>query len=788
MNIELKLNEARAYQSQGLFVEALTLFEGLLADAPQMSSENRATVTSHITLLRDKIAEVAQEDPSLNEEHVSMLRDTWMDETENASEILSSAAAFKELGLFREATTEYAKLLDAESLPESVVPALAESLFQLHSPSRVIDHIEALIGENSLDPRRMAEIKFGFGVEMIERGHEDLALEFFESVRKLVPDFPGLNQRLKAVAQSDTYTSRYDYLLQSKMVTTSQLQNALAMAKKSGKSVEFILMEQMRVDREEIGKSLSLFFGVPFKTVDPDLSAPYELISKLKKSFLLKNAWVPLAWELSGVDVLIDDPSDLLKTDAIPGLIGSRKIQYFVGIREDIESMIKMFFEEKEAGGTAGADIDEDGETDFELMPEIDFEEEADEDPGYEEVNEASGQIVRLVDQILISAYRKETSDIHIEPSPLTKKTSIRFRIDGVCQEMLQLPNTNARALLSRLKIMSGLDIAERRLPQDGKIKFKRKGIKPFELRLATLPTAGGFEDAVLRILAESGAMNIDNMGLNERNLGIVKKVAKQPYGLILVVGPTGSGKTTTLHAVLGYINQPGIKIWTAEDPVEITQQGLRQVECKPKIGLDFARVMRAFLRADPDVIMIGEMRDHETAAIGVEASLTGHLVLSTLHTNSAPETVTRLLDMGLNPLNFSDAFLGVLAQRLIRRLCKSCIADYHPDREEFDDLVKDYGVEAFSALGIEYGPDLVLKRGHGCDACDNSGYKGRAGIHELMEGTKAIKRLIKNEATTEELFTTSAAEGMTTIKQHGISNVFAGITDIAEIRRVCVS
>jgi type II secretory ATPase GspE/PulE/Tfp pilus assembly ATPase PilB-like protein len=334
---------------------------------------------------------------------------------------------------------------------------------------------------------------------------------------------------------------------------------------------------------------------------------------------------------------------------------------------------------------------------------------------------------------------------------------------------------------------MSNLDIAERRLPQDGKIKFKRKGIPSFELRVATLPTAGGYEDAVLRILAKAGAMKLDDMGLNERNLKTMKQIITQPYGLVLVVGPTGSGKTTSLHSALGYINKPGIKIWTAEDPIEITQQGMRQVEAQPKIGLDFARIMRAFLRADPDVIMIGEMRDNETASTGIEASLTGHLVLSTLHTNSAPETITRLLDMGLNPLNFSDAFLGVMAQRLLRRLCK-CREKYHPTGEEFEEIVSDYGREQFERTGIEYTDDFTLYRPVGCDACSGTGYKGRLGVHELMEGTPEIKRMIKKASNSEELFAQAMDEGMTTLKQDGILKSFDGLTDINEIRRVCVS
>ena len=423
---------------------------------------------------------------------------------------------------------------------------------------------------------------------------------------------------------------------------------------------------------------------------------------------------------------------------------------------------------------------------DFDLIPDISFEEEEEEDQ-IEELDEASGQVVKLVDQVLVAAYRKNSSDIHIEPSPLTKATTIRFRLDGVCQEYLQIPNSMAKGILSRLKIMAGIDIAEKRLPQDGKIKFKRKGVPPFDLRLATLPTAGGYEDAVLRILAKAGAMKMDEMGLKERNETIMKEIVAKPYGLVLVVGPTGSGKTTSLHAALGYINKPGVKIWTAEDPIEITQAGLRQVETKNKIGLNFARIMRSFLRADPDVIMIGEMRDYETASIGIEASLTGHLVFSTLHTNSAPETVTRLLDMGLNPLNFSDAFLGVLAQRLVRRLCPSCREEYHPSEQEFNELAADYGKESFAATGIEFSPDLTIYRPGRCDACSSTGYKGRLGIHELMEGTDEIKIMIKKQANTEDISVQARKDGMTTLKQDGIEKVFQGLTDITEIRRVCI-
>lgn len=580
-----------------------------------------------------------------------------------------------------------------------------------------------------------------------------------------------------------TPASRYDYLLNKGLATPEQLQKALSVSKSTKKSVELILTQQFKLKKADIGKSLSLFYGCPFKEFDPKAPVPIELITNLKKTFLLHDLWVPLSWRKDGVDILIDDPWDLRKTGLISGLTKTRKINFCVGIKEDIEKFISLFFEKKTEKATQAmiAELD--------MIPDISFEEEEEEEDleMSEETDEPSSQVVRLVDQVIVAALRKNASDIHVEPSPITHKTTIRFRLDGVCQEYMQVPNSLTRGVLSRLKIMAGIDIAERRLPQDGKIKFRRRGIPPLDLRLATLPTAGGHEDAVMRLLAASGALKLDEMGLSERNLRVMKRILVQPYGLILAVGPTGSGKTTTLHSALGYINKPGVKIWTAEDPVEITQPGLRQVEVKPKIGLDFAKVMRSFLRADPDVIMIGEMRDNETASIGIEASLTGHLVLSTLHTNSASETITRLLDMGLNPLNFSDALLGVLAQRLIRKLCSNCRKKYHPSLEEFEALAAEYGKEAFQSANIEYSPKLVLYRPSGCDACSGTGYRGRMGIHELLEGTPEIKRLIKKEGVVEELFAQGVKDGMTTLKQDGIDKVFSGLTDISEVRRVCI-
>jgi len=694
-------------------------------------------------------------------------------DSNNFQDILERASSLEELGLNIEAVAEYGKLITTRCPPTKIVPRLVACLAKTNSPSQLVEKIEGMATHSNMGKGRLAQFKVCLGVETEKRGEKDLALELYKAALETDPDNSHLKEKIEQLTPKAALSSRYAYLLQNNLVTAGQLQKALSLSKKSNKSVESVLMQEFQIRKKEVGKSLSLFYGCPFRTFDPKVPVPVELIGSLKKPFLLHDMWVPLGWNQKGVEILIDDPGDLRKTGLIRGLTKTKRIQFSVAIKEDIEAFIRYFFDRRTEESV------QDMINELDLIPDISFEE--DEEPAEsemgEKVDESSSQVVRLVDQVIVTALRKNASDIHIEPSPVTNKTAIRLRLDGVCQEYVQVPNSMARGVLSRLKIMAGLDIAERRLPQDGKIKFRRKGVPPLDLRLATLPTAGGHEDAVLRLLASSGALKLEDMGLSERNMEVMKEILKQPYGIILVVGPTGSGKTTTLHSALDHINNPGVKIWTAEDPVEITQPGLRQVEVKPRIGLDFARVMRAFLRADPDVIMIGEMRDNETASIGIEASLTGHLVFSTLHTNSAPETVTRLLDMGLNPLNFSDALLGILAQRLVRRLCPNCRKKYNPSPEE-----------AFEKLNIEYSPDLVLYHRSKCETCSGTGYKGRMGIHELLEGTPTIKKLVKKEAPTDEIFEQAAKEGMTTLKQDGITKVLSGLTDMAEVRRVCIN
>ena len=785
-DIESKINEAEVCRSMGLFADSLNIYEKILGSVSPQDSQTYDKIEKRIRLLRQEIDSEEQTAPKgVSKKDLTMLRESLSTQGDVPA-ILDSASAFKEMGLYGEAIPEYAKLFKEDYPVNKIVPEIAESVLKLHSPSKASEEFKTLAEAQKLEKNVFANVLFLFGQEMEKRDHREVALDNYKLAHKTNPGNPDIKKRMDSVAATFTTGSKYDYLLREKLVTTDELQKAFALAKKMNKSVEFVLIEHNKISKAAIGKSFSLFYDTTFRDYDPSASAPVELLSNLKKAFLLNEYWVPMSWDKNGVEVLVDDPRDLNKTDNIKALMKTSRINFTVAIREDIEQYIKQFFD----GGPAKSEKAkvEQAIEDFELMPEVAFEEEEEdeiEDQGYDE---ASGKIVKLVDQVIIAAYRKNASDIHIEPSPITKSTLIRFRLDGVCQEYMKVPNSMVRGIISRVKIMSNLDIAERRLPQDGKIKFRRKGVPTFELRVATLPTQGGFEDVVLRILASAGAMELDEMGMTDRNTKVMKRIVAKPYGLILAVGPTGSGKTTSLHAILGYINKPGIKIWTAEDPIEITQGGLRQVEVKPKIGLDFARVMRAFLRADPDVIMIGEMRDEETASIGIEASLTGHLVFSTLHTNSAPETITRLLDMGLNPLNFSDAFLGVLAQRLTRRLCKDCMEEYPLTKDEYEMIYVDYGEKFWAQTGIEYNPDMTLYRPVGCDSCSNTGYRGRMGIHELMEGTPKIKLMIKKQANTELLFAQAMKEGMSTLRQDGIMKVFKGLTDLAEVRRVCIN
>ncbi len=780
MDFDIGIKEAEIYRSMGLLQESLSVYDEILATLSKQETGRREIILKTVEVLKKEIESLESHIPEISAEDISVIQEAFV--VDDQSGILENAIAFKQLGLINEAVTEYERLFQPDYPIIKIIPDFVECLLKLVYPDEAVERVLRTVGQLDLESRHLAQIKFSIGLQLQHSGHKDLALLQFKSASKLDPSNREIAQELKVGMPAVPPGSRYSYLLKERIVTLSLLQQALAFSKKLNKSVEFILIDHFKVSKETIGKSLSEFYHCPFRSFDANMPVPIEIIRNLKQPYLLHAGWVPLSWGKKGLEILIDDPTDLGKLDQITGLMKANRIEFLVGIKEDIELFIEHFFKKEPE------EPDEDMLDTLDMISFAGFEEEEAAEEEDSVLDESSSKISKMIDQVLVTAFRNNASDIHIEPSVISKKTHIRFRTDGVCQNYFEVPISMAKGLVSRVKIMAGLDIAEKRLPQDGKIKFKRKGVPPFELRLATLPTSGGFESAALRILADPGAMKLDDMGLVDRNLKVLRKMIHQPHGLILAAGPTGSGKTTALHAALGEINHPDIKIWTAEDPVEITQAGMSQVEVKPKIGLDFARVMRAFLRADPDVIMIGEMRDNETASTALEASLTGHLVFSTLHTNSAPETVTRLLDMGLNTLNFSDAFLCVLAQRLIRKLCTVCRKAYHPSQEEFNEIATDYGIEHFQRLGIQYSEKLMLYAPVGCEECLKTGYKGRMAVHELMEGTPRIKQLIKERANSETLFARALAEGMTTLKQDGIQKVFSGLTDISEVRRVCIS
>jgi type II secretory ATPase GspE/PulE/Tfp pilus assembly ATPase PilB-like protein len=416
-------------------------------------------------------------------------------------------------------------------------------------------------------------------------------------------------------------------------------------------------------------------------------------------------------------------------------------------------------------------------------------------------IEQSDNSLVRLINTLIADAHGQGVSDIHIEVHPGQRKVRVRFRRDGVMSLHLELPPSYRSALVARIKIMADLDISERRKPQDGKIEFAKFSPQHrIELRVATIPTSGGLEDVVMRLLASAKPLPLEQLGLSEGNFQRLREAVERPYGMVLCVGPTGSGKTTTLHSVLGALNTPERKIWTAEDPVEITQPDLRQVQVNPKIGWTFAKALRAFLRADPDVIMVGEIRDQETAQMAIEASLTGHLVLSTLHTNSAPETITRLLDMGMDPFNFGDSLLAVLAQRLIRRLCSACKQRQPMAPATLAELLDDY-LHGFPD-GLQPDRDALLQTwvqrfGHegqlmhteapGCSHCQGSGLKGRVGVHELMVTSPELRHLIQTGARAEQLQHEAMAHGhLRTLRQDGIEKVLAGLTTLQEVRANC--
>src|SRR5687768_9050899 len=595
--------------------------------------------------------------------------------------------------------------------------------------------------------------------------------------------------------------TKYDYLIAAAVLSAGEFELAARQARKKAIDVEQVLTDEFQVKVPAIGAALSKFFGVPYEPFKSDRVKPGDLLKNLKREYVEANQWIPIDEGKDGLVVLCLDPERIRSSRIASNVFPKARILYKVTTQRDFKETVNQFYGSEGVGSADLGNVEDllgaMGEDPTEVLDGAAADEAS---------AAADNELVKLVSKVIVDAYNQGASDIHVEPYPGKAKTEIRFRKDGSLGPYIEVPTSYGAAIAARIKIMCDLDISEKRKPQDGKIKFKKFGPLDIELRVATIPTAGGVEDIVMRILSAGEPIALDKMGFTAGNLDKLQTAVSKPYGLFFVCGPTGSGKTTTLHSVLKYLNTPDTKIWTAEDPVEITQKGLRQVQVNKKAGLDFAVVMKAFLRADPDIIMVGEMRDKETTGTGIEASLTGHLVFATLHTNSAPESITRLLDMGMDPFNFSDALLGILAQRLARRIC-SCKQAYTPESAELTSFLREYceelmGTARFKAdpkaamEGVykewvkQYGNDrgqLTFYKPVGCDRCGGTGFKGRLGLHELLIANDKLKKLIQEHARVAEVLAQCLEDGMRTLKQDGMEKCLAGVTHIKEVRSVCI-
>jgi len=546
---------------------------------------------------------------------------------------------------------------------------------------------------------------------------------------------------------------------------------------KRGEDLEGILLDQYHVPKDAVGTALSEFYQCPYLPYDERTVIDAELFKTLNIDYLRRNLWLPISRHGTLIDVLTTDPNDPERHWDVKRAFSGASIRYSVGLKRDIEQFLAAVA--RPAKNTLLGEILSELVQDIPVVQPL-------ETPAII-VDENDSAIVRLANHMILEAERLGASDLHIEPYADRKDTAVRYRVDGSCFTHMKIPAAYRRAIVSRLKIMANLDIAERRKPQDGKIAFKLSTNRNIELRVATLPTAGGDEDVVLRLLTAKEPILLNAMEFSNATLEAIKGLSEKPHGLLLCVGPTGSGKTTTLHALLRHINTDERKIWTAEDPIEITQDGLRQVQVHQKIGLTFSTAMRAFLRADPDVIMIGEMRDKETADIAIEASLTGHLVFSTLHTNSAVETVVRLLDLGCDSFNFADSILGILAQRLCKKICGECKEAYCPSRHEWDELAQGYGGRLPPELEVDDLSHVILHRGRGCPSCNRTGFKGRVAIHEFLVISDQLKKLIQSKAPASEMLGVAMRDGMETLLQNGIAKVLRGLTVYAQVRTVAM-
>ena len=560
-------------------------------------------------------------------------------------------------------------------------------------------------------------------------------------------------------------------LVNAGLISEDQLSKALEEQKKTAEKIGSILIKLDYIDEDTLLKFLSKQFRVPSISIEPQDADP-EVVKLIPPDMANRYEVFPIRRKGRTLILGMVNPGDITAIDAIKFATGL-EVEPVVIAHSKMKALLEKFYKvTKEIRSVSDVEEPEEEEFfDFEDDADVEVEEEEEE----EDLSSASSRpVIKLVNYLISNAVRRKASDIHIEP--FEKVLRVRYRIDGVLQQVAEPPYSLKNAIVSRIKIMTGtMDVAERRVPQDGRIRIKVDG-KPIDLRVSIIPTIYG-EKVVMRILDKSSLMlDMTQLGFEPDNLQKFIEAIEKPFGLVLVTGPTGSGKSTTLYSALARLNKPEIQILTVEDPVEYNIKGINQVQVNEEIGFDFSMALRAFLRQSPNVILVGEIRDSETASIAIRAALTGHLVLSTIHTNDAPSTVNRLIDMGIEPFLVASSLNLIQAQRLMRKVCPKCKEPYEPEEK----LLREAGIDPEMLKG-----GTLYKRGKGCQLCGFTGYKGRIAITEVMPISPQLRDMILKGATSDELRETARKEGMRTLREDAIIKLKKGITTVEEVLRV---
>jgi type II secretory ATPase GspE/PulE/Tfp pilus assembly ATPase PilB-like protein len=595
---------------------------------------------------------------------------------------------------------------------------------------------------------------------------------------------------------------KYESLLAQKLLSRKELEQGLAKAAELGEDPDTVLMNNFRIPKLKMGKLLADFYSTRFVDLERIGNIPKKLMQRIDSDFFEKEELVPLSLNDEKLVVAVKNIEDQTLAGTIrEQVLGVSQVELVLAFQGDIRS----FWKRTRAGSlSSSTGVSDEQLTSFDTslfdLLEEDTPQEIvqekrvavverrvrPEKPVEIEDDIDAPPVVRLVQQIIEGGYSSQASDIHIEPYGPEKDGEVRYRIDGVCRDALTIPQHSVRQVIERIKSLASLKRAERTRPQDGTIKFTTSKGKEIELRVATIPTANSNEDIVLRIVPDPRPLPLLDELMPSRLLAPFKEIIEQEQGLILVVGPNASGKTTTLHAVLHHLNRPEKKIWTAEYPLEIRQHRIRQAQVDPLVNYTFAEALRAFLRADPDVIMLGDMPDLQTVVMAVDAALHGHLVLSSLTANSAAEGIIHCLNMGLDPERLAAALHGVLALRLVRTLCEHCKEPYHPEKAEYDRLLEGYGISFFDHINVMYSDDLVFHRAKGCPRCNASGYHGRTGLYELLVVNPVIRKLISKRASLGQIIEEAMINDMILLVQEGIQLIFNGTIDRKELMSVC--